>query len=81
MIGFGLPTVVVPAFLSLRQKDIKRPSATLPIEHMGIITFAFGMGGPVASYAGPLHMTVHSLTKISNLFAAGHAAQKAGTYR
>ena len=22
------------------------------IEHMGLITFAFGMGGPVASFAG-----------------------------
>ncbi|HRC60455.1 MAG TPA: proton-conducting transporter membrane subunit, partial [Candidatus Propionivibrio aalborgensis] len=43
------------------------------------ITFAFGMGGPVASYAGLLHMTVHSLTKSAIFFAVGHAAQKAGT--
>ncbi len=49
------------------------------IEHMGLITFAFGMGGPVASFAGLLHMTMHSLTKSAIFFAVGHATQKAGT--
>ena len=33
------------------------------IEHMGLMTFAFGMGGPIANFAGLLHMTVHSLVK------------------
>jgi len=46
---------------------------------MGIIAFAFGMGGPVANFAALLHMTVHSLTKSAIFFAAGHAAQKAGS--
>jgi hydrogenase-4 component F len=46
---------------------------------MGLITFAFGMGGPIASFAGLLHMTVHSLVKSAIFFAVGHAAQKAGT--
>jgi hydrogenase-4 component F len=46
---------------------------------MGIITFAFGLGGPIANFAALLHMTVHSLTKSSIFFTAGHASQKAGT--
>jgi hydrogenase-4 component F len=46
---------------------------------MGLMTFAFGMGGPVATFAGLLHMTVHSLTKSAIFFAVGHAAQKTGT--
>jgi hydrogenase-4 component F len=46
---------------------------------MGIVTFAFGMGGQVASFAALFHMTVHSLTKSAIFFAVGHAAQKAGT--
>jgi formate hydrogenlyase subunit 3/multisubunit Na+/H+ antiporter MnhD subunit len=46
---------------------------------MGLITFAFGLGGPVASFAGLLHMTVHSLTKSAIFFTVGHAAQKSGT--
>ena len=79
MMGFGLLSVVVAAFLLSRQKDVKRLFAYSSIEHMGIITFAFGMGGPVASFAGLLHMTVHSLTKSAIFFTVGHAAQKAGT--
>ena len=79
MIGFGLLSVVVAAFLLSRQKDIKRLFAYSSIEHMGIITFAFGIGGPIANFAGLLHMTVHSLTKSAIFFAVGHAAQKTGT--
>src|SRR2546425_2157745 len=79
MMGFGLVSVVVAAFLLSRQRDIKRLFAYSSIEHMGIITFAFGMGGPVANFAGMLHMTVHSLTKSAIFFAVGHATQKAGT--
>jgi hydrogenase-4 component F len=79
MMGFGLLSVVVAALLLSRQKDIKRLFAYSSIEHMGIITFAFGMGGAIANFAALLHMTVHSLTKSAIFFAVGHAAQKTGT--
>jgi hydrogenase-4 component F len=79
MMGFGLLSVVIAAFLIKRQTDVKRMFAYSSIEHMGLITFAFGMGGPVASFAGLLHMTMHSLTKSAIFFAVGHATQKAGT--
>lgn len=79
MIGFGLLSVLVGAFSLLRQRDIKRMFSYSSIEHMGIITFAFGMGGPIANFAGLLHMTVHALSKSAVFYAVGHAAQKAGT--
>jgi hydrogenase-4 component F len=79
MMGFGLLSVVVAALLLSRQKDIKRLFAYSSVEHMGIITFAFGMGGPIANFAGLLHMTVHSLTKSAIFFTVGHATQKTGT--
>ena len=79
MMGFGLLSVVVAAFFLARQRDIKRMFAYSSIEHMGLTTFAFGMGGPIANFAGLLHMTVHSLTKSAIFFAAGHAAQTTGT--
>jgi len=79
MMGFGLLSVVVAAFLLSRQKDIKRLFAYSSIEHMGIMTFAFGMGGPVANFAAMLHMTVHSLTKSAIFFTVGHATQQTGT--
>lgn len=77
MIGFGLLSVLVGAFSLLRQRDIKRMFSYSSIEHMGIMTFAFGMGGPIANFAGLLHMTVHALSKSAVFYAVGHAAQKA----
>ncbi|MGK2951375.1 MAG: hydrogenase 4 subunit F [Thiobacillus sp.] len=79
MMGFGLLSVVVAAFLIKRQTDVKRMFAYSSIEHMGLITFAFGMGGAVANFAALLHMTMHSLTKSAIFFAVGHATQKAGS--
>jgi len=79
MMGFGLLSVVVGAFFLSRQRDVKRMFAYSSIEHMGLMTFAFGMGGPIANFAALLHMTVHSLVKSAIFFAVGHAAQKAGT--
>ena len=79
LMGFGLASVVVAAFFLSRQKDVKRMFAYSSIEHMGLIAFAFGLGGPIANFAGLLHMTVHSLTKSAIFFAVGHATQKAGT--
>ena len=79
MMGFGLLSVVVAAFLLSRQRDIKRMFAYSSIEHMGIMTFAFGMGGAAATFGALLHMTMHSLTKSAIFFTVGHAAQKTGT--
>src|SRR6266851_4083899 len=81
LMAFGLLSAVLGAFFLWRQKDIKRLFGYSSIEHMGIITFAFGVGGPVANFAALLHMTVHSLTKSSIFFTAGHASQAAGTQR
>jgi len=62
MMGFGLLSVVIAALLLSRQKDIKRLFAYSSIEHMGIITFAFGIGGAVANFAATAAHDVHSLT-------------------
>jgi len=63
LMGFGLTSVVVAAFFISRQRDVKRMYAYSSIEHMGLMSFAFGLGGPIANFAGLLHMTVHSLVK------------------
>jgi hydrogenase-4 component F len=81
MVTLGLLSLVFAAFMLYRRRDIKRMFAYSSIEHMGIITFAFGMGGPLANFAGLLHMTMHSLTKSAIFFAVGHVAQVKGTQR
>jgi hydrogenase-4 component F len=81
MVTMGLISLVFAAFMLYRRRDIKRMFAYSSIEHMGIITFAFGMGGPLANFAALLHMTMHSLTKSAIFFAVGHIAQVKGTQR
>jgi hydrogenase-4 component F len=75
MVTMGLISLVFAAFMLYRRRDIKRMFAYSSIEHMGIIVFAFGMGGPLANFAGLLHMTLHSLTKSAIFFAVGHISQ------
>jgi hydrogenase-4 component F len=81
LITMGLTSVVFAAFMLYRRRDIKRMFAYSSIEHMGVIAFAFGMGGPLANFAGLLHMTMHSLTKSAIFFAVGHVAQAKGTQK
>ncbi len=81
MIGMGLASLTFGAFMLYKRRDIKRLFAYSSIEHMGIITFAFGIGGPLANFAGLLHMTMHSLTKSAIFYAVGHVAQIKGTQK
>jgi len=81
MIALGLISLVFAAFMLYRRRDIKRLFAYSSIEHMGIIVFAFGMGGPLANFAGLLHMVMHSLTKSAIFYAVGHISQIKGTQR
>ena len=81
MVILGLVSLIFAALMLYRRRDIKRMFAYSSIEHMGIIVFAFGMGGPLANFAGLLHMTMHSLTKSAIFFSVGHIAQVKGTQR
>jgi hydrogenase-4 component F len=81
MVTMGLISVIFASLMLYRRRDIKRMFAYSSIEHMGIIVFAFGMGGPLANFAGLLHMTMHSLTKSAIFFAVGHIAQVKGTQK
>ncbi|MCW5752827.1 MAG: hydrogenase 4 subunit F, partial [Alphaproteobacteria bacterium] len=81
MVTMGLGSLIFAAFMLYRRRDIKRMFAYSSIEHMGIIVFAFGMGGALANFAGLLHMVAHSLTKSAIFFAVGHVAQVTGTQK
>jgi hydrogenase-4 component F len=81
MATMGLVSLIFAGFMLYRRRDIKRMFGYSSIEHMGIIVFAFGMGGPLANFAGLLHMTMHSLTKSAIFFTVGHIAQVKGTQK
>ncbi len=79
LLGFGLLNILVAAFFLLRQREIKRLFAYSSIEHIGIISFAFGLATPIATFAALLHMAVHSLSKTAVFFASGQAIQRCST--
>jgi len=81
MVTMGLVSLLFAGFMLYRRRDIKRMFAYSSIEHMGIITLAFGLGGPVANFAGLLHMAMHSLTKSGIFFGVGYISQLEGTQR
>jgi len=79
LMGFGLISFLVAGLFLHRQRDVKRMFSYSSIEHMGLMTFAFGLGGPLATFGALLHMLVHSLTKSAIFITVGHAAHIAGT--
>lgn len=79
LMGFGMVSFLVAALFLHRQRDIKRLFSYSSIEHMGLTTFAFGLGGPLATFGALLHMLVHSLTKSAVFVTVGHATHIAGT--
>ncbi len=79
LMGFGLVSFLVAAFFLHRQRDIKRLFSYSSVEHMGIVTFAFGLGGPIATFGALLHMLSHSLAKSAIFVTVGYAARIAGS--
>jgi hydrogenase-4 component F len=81
MIGAGLLSLLLAAFTLYKRDHIKRLFAYSSVEHMGIVAFAFGIGGPIACFAGLLHMIMHSLTKSAIFFTVGEVARAKGTLK
>jgi hydrogenase-4 component F len=76
MIAFGLLSFVV---LLQRQQKIKRLFSYSSVEHMGLITLAFGLGGLTTTFIGLFYMIVHSLTKSAIFNIVGNVVQQTGT--
>ncbi|HQP91510.1 MAG TPA: proton-conducting transporter membrane subunit, partial [Candidatus Omnitrophota bacterium] len=73
---FGLLSVAVAAVFLLVQKDIKRFLAYSSIEHIGIIIFGLGVGGPIAIFRSLFHVLNHAMAKSLMFFSAGHLVKK-----
>lgn len=73
---FGFTSLLFAAFSLLRQRKLKRLFAYSSIEHMGLISIAFGIGTPLAYLAGLLHILMHSLSKSAVFFSSGSIIQR-----
>jgi hydrogenase-4 component F len=81
LIGFGVASLLLAAFALWRRRDARRFFAWSSIEHIGLATIAFGIGGAVASLAGIIHLLGHALVKSAVFFAIGAATQIKGSQR
>ena len=74
--GFGLATMIVAAWLALRQSDIKALLAYSTISHLGMMIMLLGLGTPYAAVVAIFHMLNHALFKAA-LFMIGGAVEHA----
>ncbi|MFA5929541.1 MAG: proton-conducting transporter membrane subunit [Candidatus Micrarchaeia archaeon] len=74
LIGFGMLSLAIGSLRIYFQHNIKRMLAYSSVENMGIVTLAFGLGGPLGVAAALFHMVSHSLAKPLAFFASGITA-------
>jgi len=77
--GFGLFSMLLASAFILHQSDIKRLLAYSSVEHLGIITLGYGLGG-LGTFAALFHTFNHSLGKTLSFCAAGRLGQIFGTH-
>jgi hydrogenase-4 component F len=75
----GIVSILVAAAFIILQRDVKRFLAYSSVEHIGIITLAFGLGG-VGTLAALFHTLNHSIGKTLSFCAAGRLGQTYGTH-
>lgn len=76
IMALGLLSVVFAAFSLWGRRDVKRFFAFSTIEQSGLAAFAIGLGGPGATFAAMLHLTLHTLAKSAVFQCVGRAAQR-----
>lgn len=76
MIIIGLFTIFTGVMGIINQKTTKRLFAYSSIEHMGIISLGFGLGGTFGTFGALLQMLSHSLAKPIMFFGSGNLLHK-----
>ncbi|MHB8232397.1 MAG: proton-conducting transporter transmembrane domain-containing protein, partial [bacterium] len=76
MVIIGLFTIFTGVMGIINQKSTKRLFAYSSIEHMGIISLGFGLGGVFGTFGALLQMLGHSLAKPIMFFGSGNLLHK-----
>ncbi len=79
LIGLGLLSVGIAAFLLLQVRDYKRMFAFSTVEHMGIILTASGLATRAADFGAVSQMLNHAITKSLCFYVAGIILLALGT--
>jgi len=75
----GLLTMLIGAYLSLKQSDLKKILAYTTVSSLGIIVFLLGLGTPEAITAACIYLVAHALYKGALFMVAGTIDHETGT--
>ncbi len=76
LLGMGLLSLLIATPFILKENRFKRVLAYHSLEHMGIITFGVGVGGPVALFGALLHTLNHAVTKSLMFLSFGNVMRR-----
>ena len=77
LLGSGLLSLIIATPFILKEKNrFKRVLAYHSLEHMGIITFGIGIGGPIALFGALLHVLNHAITKTLMFLSFGNVMRQ-----
>ncbi|HET6530363.1 MAG TPA: hydrogen gas-evolving membrane-bound hydrogenase subunit E [Actinoplanes sp.] len=79
LVGVGLVTAVLGAFLALRQHDLKALLAYSTVSQRGLLVAAVGVGTAGALTAAILHTVAHALFKATLFMLVGIIDREAGS--
>ncbi|WP_253447607.1 proton-conducting transporter transmembrane domain-containing protein [Natronospira proteinivora] len=76
--GAAAFTIIYGSVMALRQNDIKRRLAYSTVSQVSYIALGVGIGGPLATIGGLVHLVHQGLMKITLFFCAGNLAETHG---
>lgn len=79
VMGVGLVTMLVGAFLALNSSDLKRILAYLTVSSLGTMVMLLGIGSEEAALAAVVYLIAHALYKGALFMAAGAIDHATGT--
>jgi multicomponent Na+:H+ antiporter subunit A len=75
----GIATMFVGGWSALRQSDAKLLLAHSTVSQLGLLTVLFGIGSPIATYAGVAHLVAHAIFKAGLFLGVGVIDHEIGT--
>lgn len=79
LIGVGLWTAVMGAFLAVRRTDMKELLAYSTVSQLGLLVAVIGVGTPTAMLAASAHVVAHALFKSAGFMGVGLIEKRTGT--
>ena len=79
IVGAGVATIMIGGARALGQTDAKLLLAHSTVSQLGLLTILFGIGVPIATYAGVAHLLAHAVFKAGLFLSVGMVDHSFGT--